>query len=717
MDVDPADVALEATSRTLSRVEAVLSDIHQLITSLAPQRPDHTAGSLSNETLPISRLTWLKEQSRLNKLRASLREVRQQLAFALTTFTSTQFPKVHSQLKALSVCVSAIVSAQQDISDGVSDQADTLLGLSKMMEGLGSTPYPLSTTFGPRPSMLRESPGSLQALDTQKTPGGLSRHSSASSGPYISVSSATKNRQACARACACQCHMGPTFRSWGWTAAFLGQLFIRSSGPILRQQACNKRSCKGTKNASIVASFHFPQWLVNQAILLMATSTVGQGPHFSLRVLRVRKDTDEIFTYVRQGYITPVQAMIEKGEASPNDVTASEGRSVLQIALYAGRPDMAQFLLDQNADYNYEDKYFNSAVNACWELTFKNMPTVPPWTVGENSEDSDFLSKRKLSDLHKVVLGIIVAPLREYLVHADGDIEAKDITGRTPLHWAAARGDVDNVHTLLEAGANPNARTEWEWTALHEAALSENKAAMLPLLQGGVHVDAQNNRGNTALAIIATTCDNLDALDVLYRYGANVHQMNKRGETPLHRAVLRDHQETVTWMLSRGADPNATDLLGHTALHSAVYNNSAASLRRLLEHDSWTDLVAFDGSSLLHNAARSATLPTLEILLHACLDNIAVESVDKDGLTASQVFNMLRHENVVESEQERFDALQVFETLLARVKTNHGIEKQNLGRDGAVLPGTTDEFFDAAEKLESRTATSSAKCSLIDLSQ
>ncbi|KAK5139584.1 hypothetical protein LTR04_003468, partial [Oleoguttula sp. CCFEE 6159] len=89
-------------------------------------------------------------------------------------------------------------------------------------------------------------------------------------------------------------------------------------------------------------------------------------------------------------------------------------------------------------------------------MTFQKIPTLLPCTVGESTEDTDFLDKRELTILRKIVLGLTSIPLAEHLVLSTANINAKDVSGRSALHWASVRGDVDSIQSLLASGADPN---------------------------------------------------------------------------------------------------------------------------------------------------------------------------------------------------------------------------------------------------------------------
>ncbi|XP_049797303.1 poly [ADP-ribose] polymerase tankyrase-1-like [Schistocerca nitens] len=113
------------------------------------------------------------------------------------------------------------------------------------------------------------------------------------------------------------------------------------------------------------------------------------------------------------------------------------------------------------------------------------------------------------------------------LLAAGADVGARaGLEGRTALHWAACRGDVEAARLLLEAGAAVDAREikGKQKTPLHLAA-EEGDAAVTRLL---------------------------------LRATADPNARDCRGWRPLHLAATYGHAEVAAALLDAGADRGAT---------------------------------------------------------------------------------------------------------------------------------------------------------------
>lgn len=65
-------------------------------------------------------------------------------------------------------------------------------------------------------------------------------------------------------------------------------------------------------------------------------------------------------------------------------------------------------------------------------------------------------------------------------------------------------------------------------------------------------------------------------MSVLRKHGLEIDSPDVSGETPLHRAVTRNHLEAAQWLLVNGANPNASNRMGGTpTLYAAEWSADA----------------------------------------------------------------------------------------------------------------------------------------------
>jgi ankyrin repeat protein len=144
--------------------------------------------------------------------------------------------------------------------------------------------------------------------------------------------------------------------------------------------------------------------------------------------------------------------------------------------------------------------------------------------LGRNAETSDLL--RKHGGKHGVIIGAAaggdIEAVKEFLA-ADTDVNAKGMTGWTPLHHAAVHGHKEIAELLIAAGADVNAKDDIGRTPLNEAAVHGHK--------------------ETAKLLIAKDAD--------------VNAKSKEGKTPLDMAILFKHSETSDLLRKHGGKTGA----------------------------------------------------------------------------------------------------------------------------------------------------------------
>jgi len=151
------------------------------------------------------------------------------------------------------------------------------------------------------------------------------------------------------------------------------------------------------------------------------------------------------------------------------------------------------------------------------------------------------------------------------------DINDKNKSGNTPLHYAAGMGRREIVAILLASGAFVNSRDRQNETPLHKAASAGRKETAEVLIASSAEIDAQDIRGATPLHR-AVARGALKSVLLLLSGGAYVNAKDNDGCSPLHRAAEKNRKDMVVILVNHGALINDPDSDGWTPLHLAAYN-------------------------------------------------------------------------------------------------------------------------------------------------
>ena len=167
--------------------------------------------------------------------------------------------------------------------------------------------------------------------------------------------------------------------------------------------------------------------------------------------------------------------------------------------------------------------------------------------------------------------------------------------GWTALMFAASKGQQDAAKKLLDAGADPNVRSEFihfsfmstggnyaASTALQEAIRGEHSAMVDLLLDRGAKIDSE------ALGLAGEYGDPV-LLARLQRQGVSFRDVEVHGRVMLG-ACDRCNLDVVRWILRNGAGPNG-EYDGRTALEAAVYNDCPDIVSYLLRSGANPNLV------------------------------------------------------------------------------------------------------------------------------
>ncbi|XP_067684507.1 putative ankyrin repeat protein RF_0381 [Haliotis asinina] len=203
--------------------------------------------------------------------------------------------------------------------------------------------------------------------------------------------------------------------------------------------------------------------------------------------------------------------------------------------------------------------------------------------------------------------------------------------------------DSEMHNVLVEKGADAKIKNTTGKTALHyTAAIQCERSAkiLLPVSD----VDAQDQYGDTALHCIHQKCPGsrrAEMYKLFMEKGANVDIKNEMGQTPLHKAVVRQTVDSVRLLLS-AADINAQDNNGKTALHlvrhmpSHQEDNCHELYKLFVEKMADGNLKENNfGETALHQAAEARCPECVRLLIEVTDVNVQ----DSHGNTAAHVIH------------------------------------------------------------------------------
>ena len=190
-----------------------------------------------------------------------------------------------------------------------------------------------------------------------------------------------------------------------------------------------------------------------------------------------------------------------------------------------------------------------------------------------------------------------ISDIIELLLKFGADVDAHDNDAMTPLLLVSQchRGNNSRIakaaQLLLENGASVHVRDNCGQMPLHKASYHGISGIVRSLLKFGAEVDAHDNDTMTPLFLVfqchrGNNSRITKTARVLLDHGANVHERDKNGQMPIHKASQHCLSRIVEVLLKLGADVNAQDNNNITPLHFAVSSSFQRGLYKSHLNDS-----------------------------------------------------------------------------------------------------------------------------------
>ncbi|KAF2774173.1 Palmitoyltransferase akr1, ankyrin repeat-containing protein akr1 [Teratosphaeria nubilosa] len=179
--------------------------------------------------------------------------------------------------------------------------------------------------------------------------------------------------------------------------------------------------------------------------------------------------------------------------------------------------------------------------------------------------------------------------LCHFLIQSGADVNARGGDAQaTPVLWASKRCHLPVVSLLLANGADPLLRDDQGYNLLHSATLDGNVYQLVLLLhQPDIPVDVPDTQGHTSLMWAAYKGFGA-CVDVLLRWGADVHAVDDMGFTALHWALVKGNYVCIQKLVEYGSDrfarskPTAEQPDGDTPAMTATKMKSERQWRKAL---------------------------------------------------------------------------------------------------------------------------------------
>jgi ankyrin repeat protein len=207
------------------------------------------------------------------------------------------------------------------------------------------------------------------------------------------------------------------------------------------------------------------------------------------------------------------------------------------------------------------------------------------------------------TDIYEAIDSGYVERMTQLLEQDPALLNAKNLSGMTPLNHAAYGGYTEIVRKLLSLDADARIGDNENSGPIHNATVGGHNDVIGILLQHGVDINSQDNNGMTAL-LFSLSFRKYETTGYLLDNGASVQIANNSGVTPLHNAALRGQVDLMNRLIALGADADAQTIDGETPLHYTIWQNQYDAAERLLKSGARHDIKENYGRTPLHHTAR-----------------------------------------------------------------------------------------------------------------
>lgn len=240
------------------------------------------------------------------------------------------------------------------------------------------------------------------------------------------------------------------------------------------------------------------------------------------------------------------------------------------------------------------------------DLAFQRVHTTCPADIAKQLQLvfrlDEIPEELEFTTAHRIVMGLSELELGEYLADHPQEVNKTDLLGRTALWWAVRRDDEVNSLILLDHGAEPSIANAAGRSPLHNAAAQGNLSLVDALLSHGADVHQKSFEGKTALQVVGVYGVKEDVLITkrLLDAGSDIDGKDGYCRTPISLCCFDINLNIARFLLEHGADTRIPDVKGWLPWHWAIYDGAAKIVSLYLGHNCDLSEVMDGGTNVLH---------------------------------------------------------------------------------------------------------------------
>lgn len=272
--------------------------------------------------------------------------------------------------------------------------------------------------------------------------------------------------------------------------------------------------------------------IITAAVIILNTSIIN---------------AQEVFEAARTGNLGKIKELYAKDPLIIKSKTIT-GETPLHIAAFAGKKDIAGFLIAKGAELNVKDASNNTPLtNAIRSKNFETVKVIVDNGAGVNERGLwNFLPIQVAAEFTS-------NDIVNYLIDKGADIpvEPGEVSYQL-LNAACSRGLTKLFETMMEKGFDLQLN-QYTRNLLHMSAAGGSEKIVELLISKGFKVMSGDGYGWSPLHSAAEK-GNLNVAEILLKNGADINDRSVSGFTPYNLADKFGHQDVCELLKSKGAD-------------------------------------------------------------------------------------------------------------------------------------------------------------------